>query len=131
MADDDRISLIGIGVMATHGVLPEERSAPQPFEIDVILLGDLSGAAASDDLGQTVDYAQLLAVVRREAQARSFALMEALAAAIGQAIIDELEVEEVEVRVRKPRAPLPGPLRHVEVALTVRRGARRPRDGRD
>ena len=52
----DRIELRGMRFEGRHGVLPEEATAAQPFEVDVVLELDLAAAGASDDLGGTVDY---------------------------------------------------------------------------
>ena len=56
-ADGDRIQLRGIRATGIHGVLPEERVRPQPFEVDLDLWVDLATAGASDRLDDTVDYA--------------------------------------------------------------------------
>jgi len=53
---------------------------------------------------------------------RSFRLIEALAGTIAQAVLEATAARNVVVRVRKPRAPLPGPFETVEVTV------RRPRD---
>ncbi|MGI6488209.1 MAG: dihydroneopterin aldolase [Syntrophothermaceae bacterium] len=45
--------------MACHGVLPQEKSEPQPFLVDAQLYLDLRAAAASDDLDRGVDYSQV------------------------------------------------------------------------
>ena len=45
--------------MGTHGVLPEEKTRAQPFEIDLDLFVDLTLAAVSDRLADTVDYAEV------------------------------------------------------------------------
>mgnify|MGYP003380093573 CR=1 FL=1 len=56
MAATDQIELAGLRVMASVGVLPEERSRRQPLELDLVLTADLAPAGASDALADTVDY---------------------------------------------------------------------------
>ena len=119
----DRITLRGMRFMGRHGVSAEERSEPQPFEVDLVLRLDLSRAAASDELADTVDYAAAFVVARRIVEGRSFHLLEALAGAIADAVLATFAVDQAEVRVRKPKAPLPGAFETVEVRV------RRQRDG--
>ena len=124
MSSEDRISLIGMRFLGRHGVLLEERLEPQPFEVDVILHADLAVASASDALTDTADYARLFERVREIVEGESFRLIEALAVAIASttlATTDPAVVDAVEVRVRKPQAPLPGVFGHVEAALIRRR----------
>jgi dihydroneopterin aldolase len=118
----DRITVRGMRFMGRHGVTAEERAEPQPFEVDVVLRLDLSRPAASDDLADTVDYAAVFLLVRQVVEGRSFNLLEALAAAIAEAVLATFPVDEVEARVRKPKAPLPGAFETVEVRLRRRRG---------
>ena len=120
----DRLSLLGMRWQATHGVLAHEKVEPQPFEVDVVLQANLAPAAGSDDLGQTVDYAALHLLVGDIVTGRSFDLIEALAGAIARAVLaatDPAVVDGVEVRVRKPEAPIDGALDTVEAALVRRR----------
>jgi dihydroneopterin aldolase len=118
----DTITLRGLRYLARHGVTLEERLEPQPFEVDVVIRADLAAAETSDDLGDTVDYAAVFALVGGIVEGRSFRLIEALAAAIAEAVLVETRADEVTVRVRKPRAPLPGPFDSVEVEVVRRRG---------
>lgn len=111
----------GMRFMGRHGVSDAERAEPQPFEVDLALRLDLSAAAASDDLADTVDYAAAFDVVRRVVEGRSFHLLEALGGAIVDAVLAAFPVDEAEVRVRKPKAPLPGTFETVEVRLRRRR----------
>jgi dihydroneopterin aldolase len=118
----DRITLRGMRFAGRHGVGADERAAPQPIEVDLLLWLDLSRAAASDDLADTVDYAAAFEVARRIVEGRSFHLLEALGGAIADAVLAAFPVDELEVRVRKPKAPLPGAFETVEVRLRRRRG---------
>ncbi len=103
-----------------HGVLERERREGQLFVVDVALDVDLSGAAASDALKDTIDYG-LLAQRLAEAVGRTrFDLIEALAGHLADVALEDGRVRTVEVRVAKPDAPVSVDLD--EVAVVVRRG---------
>ena len=118
----DRISLRGMQFTGRHGVSDEERAVPQPLEVDLIVRVDLAKPAATDDLGDTVNYASLFDLAGRIVGERSFHLLEALAGAIAEAVLAEQPVDDVEVRVRKPKAPLSGAFEAVEVRIRRTRG---------
>jgi dihydroneopterin aldolase len=116
----DRIEIRGLRLLGTHGVLPEERTRPQPFEIDADLVVSMVDAGSSDDLGDTVDYA---GVVHRIAEvvegARSFMLLEALAATVADEVLAaDPRVQAVTLSVRKLQPPLPADLSTVGVRIT-------------
>lgn len=104
----DRVELRGLRVMALCGVLPEERSRPQPFELDVDLEADLAPAGRSDDLSDTVDYGSVCDTIVALSAKERFALMEAFAQRVAINILDAQPlVRSVEVAVRKLRPPVP------------------------
>jgi 7,8-dihydroneopterin aldolase/epimerase/oxygenase len=116
----DRIEIRGIRLLGTHGVLPEERTRPQPFEVDADLVVSMVDAGSSDDLADTVDYAD---VVQRIAAvvggATSFMLLEALAAAAAdQVLAVDSRVHAVTLTVRKLQPPLSADLSTVGVRIT-------------
>ena len=120
----DRLSVLGMRFEARHGVHEWEKETAQPFEVDLVLHADLGGAAQHDDLSATADYGKLHGVVRNIVEGRSFDLIEALAGAIATAVLastDPAVVDAVEVRVRKPKAPIDGAFDTVEAALLRRR----------
>jgi dihydroneopterin aldolase len=120
----DRLSLLGMRFDARHGVLDHEKERAQPFEVDLVLRADLSAGAERDEIDATVDYGPLFDLVRSIVEGPSFDLIEALAGTIAGAALaatDPELVDEVEVRVRKPKAPIDGAFDTVEVALTRRR----------
>lgn len=120
----DRITLRGMRFLGRHGVTLEERMEPQPIEVDVELRVDLARSEASDELADTVDYSAVYGEVAAIVEGQSFRLLEALAGAIARAVLGGHPVREVEIRVRKPKAPLPGAFETVEVSL--RRSAEEP-----
>ena len=114
----DQILLRGLRVMGTHGVLAEEQTRAQPFEVDLVLSVDLSSAAASDALGETVDYGEVTGVVAGIVEGDHFALLERLAGRIIEVVLglDE-RITGVDVTVTKLRPPVPSDLSSAAVRL--------------
>jgi dihydroneopterin aldolase len=120
--DGDRIQLRGLRAVGTHGVLPEERTRAQPFEIDLDLSVDLTLAAGSDRLADTVDYAAVAALAAAIVSGpTSYELLEAMAAAIAEATLTvDLRISTVTVHLRKVRPPLPEDIDMVGVRISRR-----------
>lgn len=118
----DTILLSGMRFEGVHGVSAEERLLPQLLEVDLEVGLDLSRAATSDDVADTLDYGDLVAICQRVVEEGSQRLLEAVAGAIADEVTRRPEVETVTVRVRKPAVPLDVEMDHAQVSLT-RRGA--------
>jgi dihydroneopterin aldolase/2-amino-4-hydroxy-6-hydroxymethyldihydropteridine diphosphokinase len=99
--------LLGLRAVGTHGVLPEEQSRPQPFEVDVVLEADVRAAGQSDALGDTVDYGELATAVAGVVTGERHALLERLAERIAETALGFARVSSVTVTVRKLRPPVP------------------------
>ena len=118
------IEILGIRAMGRHGVLPEELSRAQPFEVDVRLEVDLAAAAASDRLEDTIDYGVLAEALARTIELESYNLLERLADRIAGVCTSLSGVRSVEVSVRKLRPPIP--VHVASVGVTLRRTAKGP-----
>lgn len=119
----DRIALTNMRFQGRHGVSAGEREVAQPFEVDVEVHLDLRPAGLADDLDKTVDYRGIFEICRSVVEGPSRLLIETLAEAIAQEVLDgsvDRGVDEVVVRVRKPDVPLPGELDHASVEITRR-----------
>ncbi len=113
-----RVTIKGIEVFAYHGVLPEEQERGQVFLIDVEF-GLEETMASSDDLGSTVDYAEVAASVSEISTSRRYDLIETLASEIAGHIVNLRGVTDVFVTVKKPSAPLPVKAEYVAVKVAV------------
>lgn len=113
----DRILIAGIRELGVHGALPEEQTRPQPFEVDVELLVDLSVAARSDALDDTVDYGTVCEAVGRVISSERYRLLERLAERIAEVCRSDPRVKGVVVEVRKVHPPVRAILRHVGVRI--------------
>ena len=114
----DRISLTGISAFGHHGVYDTERRQGQRFVVDVSCTLDLSAAASTDDLGQTIDYGALAQAVAADVERDPLNLIEALADRIALTCLRYDAVQCVEVTVHKPQAPMPVDVADVTVTLT-------------
>jgi len=113
----DSMRILNLQFNACHGVRPEEETLPQPFEVDVEITLDLSEAAASDRLKDTLDYSRVVAAVQEVMNGERCRLLERLAGKIVERLCGLVRRGEVVVRVRKPRAPLVVPFKTVEIEL--------------
>ena len=113
----DRILISGIRELGVHGVLPEERVRPQPFEIDIELLVDATVAGESDDLKDTVDYSAVCDAVTRVVSSEQYRLLERLAARIVEVCRADPRVVGAVVEVRKVHPPVRALLDYVAVRV--------------
>ena len=123
----DRVEVRGLRVDGVHGVLEEERARPQPFEVDLDLYLDTGEAAATDDLVTTADYAAAVDAVVAVIAGPPHRLLESLAGAVADVVLDDPHVVEVTVAVRKLRPPVPHEMTSAGVRIHRRSGDRRPR----
>ncbi len=116
----DRITLRGLRVRGHHGVFEHERRNGQDFVVDVVLSVDTGMAGQSDDLNDTIHYGLLAEGLAADVERDPLDLIEALAQRLADRCLKDPRVEEVEVTVHKPQAPVTVPLDDVAVTITRR-----------
>jgi dihydroneopterin aldolase len=94
------VEVQGLELQGHHGASEGEQERGQTFLFDLRL--EVSDAALSDRIEDAVDYREVVRLVQEVSDGRRFALIEALATAIADAIVERFPVERVSVRVRKP-----------------------------
>ena len=113
----DRILITGLRELGVHGVLPEEKLRPQPFEVDVELPVDLTAAGESDDLDDTVDYGAVCEAISRVVSSERYELIERLATRIAEVCAVDSRVMGTKVTVRKLHPPVRAMVDHVAVSV--------------
>lgn len=103
----DSIQVSGIRAYGYVGYLPEEKVLGQWFEVDLTLWLDLSAAGTSDDISDTLDYREAIAIVKEQITTAKFDLVEKLVSAIADKILSLEKVSQVQVKLSKPAAPIP------------------------
>ncbi len=110
----DIITLHDIELWTRIGTTAEERAQEQRLRVTVEMHLKTNAAGLSDDLQDTVNYAEVLQTIQKLATTER-KLIETMAEDIAKAILESYSVESVTVRVFK--SPLPG-VREVSICIT-------------
>ena len=114
----DRIFIKGLALHAYHGVMTHEAKVGQTFTIDLDLEIDLSVAARSDKVMDTVSYDKVIDCVSDAFCAKRFRLIEAAAGRVADAVLAAFaRVRSVRVTIHKPHAPIAATFNDVGVTL--------------
>jgi FolB domain-containing protein len=100
----DKVLVKNLHVQTILGVNPWERGRPQEIVVSIEAETDTRRAAAADDIGACVDYAELVKEVRQLVGRAQRLTAEALAGDIAETCLNRPGVRRVRVRVEKPRA---------------------------
>jgi len=115
----DLIEIKGIKSFGYHGVFESEKIAGQDFYVDVLLELDLTRASVTDDLADTVNYAEVTDLVVEEITGEPVSLIEKLAGRIAERIKSSyLQVSRVSITVHKPQAPVNAQVSDISVTIT-------------
>jgi dihydroneopterin aldolase len=115
----DTITLTGLRARGWHGVSDLERTQGQEFLVDAVLELDLSVAAGSDQLADTVDYGALAEGLVEVVTGPPVQLIETLASRLVEVCLADPRVNSATVTVHKPNAPIDHEF--ADVAVTQRR----------
>ncbi|GAD05039.1 dihydroneopterin aldolase [Porphyromonas crevioricanis JCM 15906] len=103
---------------AYHGVLPQEREVGNTFILDLNLETDLTKASFSDNIEDTISYADIYMLVKREMDIPSL-LLEHVAGRILRCIAEEYpNVESACITIAKQNPPFGGDVKSASVSLS-------------
>jgi len=112
------VSLEGLEFHSFHGVYPQERSSGNKFEVDVTVETNIESSAFDDDLGGTLNYEELYAVIREEMEKPS-KLLERVGHAMADAILKKFpQAMTVTISIAKFNPPIGGVCK--KAAVTIR-----------
>ncbi|PDO10726.1 MAG: dihydroneopterin aldolase [Candidatus Reconcilbacillus cellulovorans] len=118
----DKLILHRLRFYGKHGVLPEENRLGQTFLVDLELSLDLSRAGRSDDLRDSVHYAEVIELVRDVVERETYRLIERVAERIAERVLAGFpQVRELVVRLTKPNPPVRMAFDGVSVEIRRRR----------
>lgn len=104
------VSLRGMRFHALVGILPHERTVPQPIEVDLAVR-----VGAGDAI---VDYRELYALTAEILAAGPIDFLEEVAdRVVGRALAHHPRIQSARAAVRKPHVAMPGPVAYAEVVV--------------
>ena len=113
----DKILLSGLQFFGKHGCHPAENDLGQMFVVDIEIDADLRLAAASDDLNDTLNYVAVYFEAKRIIEGPKAALLEHLAAQIGDFCLQDGRAIRARVRIKKPHVAVGGVLDFLGVEI--------------
>ncbi|MCT8998493.1 dihydroneopterin aldolase [Chelativorans intermedius] len=103
---------------ARHGVHDEEETLGQRFYVDAELAVEPGRPLEEDSIEDTVDYGVAFSVIQEIITGKRRFLIEALALEVAKALTRRFpQIKHAAITIRKPNAPVPGVLDHVEVTV--------------
>lgn len=116
-----KVKVENIRAYAHHGCLKEETAIGSEYRVDISVNADISKAALSDRLSDTVDYVHINHIVKEEMK-RPSKLLEHVGQRIIKRIFDEIPiVTAAKVWVSKINPPIGGDVEKVTVVLKEKR----------
>ena len=115
----DVIKIRDLEIYGHHGVMKEENVLGQKFLVSLALYTDTRAAGESDNLADSVNYAEVSYLVKEQMEKETYRLIEAAAEQLAKKILLKFPlVKKVEVEIKKPWAPILLPLDTVSVNIT-------------
>lgn len=116
------INIEGLEVSACHGVLDFEKVNKQKFVFDIVMSADIFSAAASDELSDTVNYADVCALIENITEGSKFNLIEKLASECAFRIFENFKkVRKLKLTCSKPEAPVKQKFKNISVTVELER----------
>lgn len=118
----DKIFVRGLRFYGRHGVHRAEKELGQRFEVDVRISADLQKAGRSDVLEHTLDYTQVVGIVKQAVEGTPKNLVESVAEEIAHNVLSKMPLaQNVSVTVSKPHVAISAVLDSVGVEIFRKR----------
>jgi 7,8-dihydroneopterin aldolase/epimerase/oxygenase len=111
------IEITGLSLYTHHGVEAAEREVGQRLIFDLSFEVSDCAALVTDEVEDTVDYADVCQQVAFTAQERSYKTLERLCSAVADRMIERYGADAVSVRAAKPEPPIALPVDEVSVEV--------------
>ncbi|MDP4144642.1 MAG: 2-amino-4-hydroxy-6-hydroxymethyldihydropteridine diphosphokinase [Bacillota bacterium] len=114
----DKIYIKDLEIYGYHGVNPEEKAMGQRFLISLDISIDLKHAGESDNIEETINYAEVCYNVEKEFNKQKYNLIEAAAEHLADYLLLNYEqIKEIKVLIKKPWAPIGKPIDYAAVEV--------------
>ena len=112
-----KIILEDIKIYAYHGVLPEEAIIGNHYVVSLEVHSDLEKASQSDDLKDTINYAEINDIVHQEMGVRSQLLEHVIGRIIAKIENQFPQITFIKIKLTKTRPPMRGEMQGVSIEM--------------
>jgi 7,8-dihydroneopterin aldolase/epimerase/oxygenase len=109
------LRLMNMTFYGYHGASAAEKETGRRFEVDCEFTLDISKAAKSDSLEDTVSYSDIYKVIEGVLHNSKYNLMETLIENMADAIFNSFRIRSLRLRIRKMIPPVPGNIDYLEI----------------
>ena len=102
------LKIENIKLWARVGVLDEERELGQLFSLDIFLWTDFDKCTANDDVKKTIDYSELVEILKVQSKKISCFTIEKYSNAILEIIDKEFKISKIKIILTKCNPPITG-----------------------
>lgn len=103
----DKILIRGLRIYAYHGVFAEEKEKGQNFELDIDVGVDISVPCETDNVDDTVSYADIIEETKIIFTSQKDDLVERAAERVARGLFEKFEkIKSLRILLRKPDAPI-------------------------
>lgn len=118
----DKIKIDNLKIFAHHGVFAFEQEEGQDFFVNAVFFLPLQKSGLEDDLTKSVSYAELADYIADFLTKNTYQLIEAAAEHLVISILHEFpRIQEIELELRKPNAPINREFESVSVVIKRKR----------
>jgi FolB domain-containing protein len=100
----DKIFITDLLIRGVIGITEKEREQPQDILVNVVIKADITQAAKSDNVDDSVNYRTVAKKILAHVETIKRYTVEALAEDIARLCLEEAHAQSVKVRVEKPGA---------------------------
>lgn len=113
----DYIELKEIAFHAYHGVLEQERMVGNTYTVQIKLFLDLTKAMESDKIEDTVNYAKVYEVIKKEMEIPSSLLEHIAGRIIGSLKKEFPQIKVIDIRLAKKNPPMGAAIQEAAVRI--------------
>ncbi|MCR4788723.1 MAG: 2-amino-4-hydroxy-6-hydroxymethyldihydropteridine diphosphokinase [Lachnospiraceae bacterium] len=118
---NDIIEINGLKVFANHGVFESEKEKGQEFLVDIKLFCDLCKPKTTDELEDTINYAEVASLTEDFLKNTAFNLIEKAAYELSKELLVRYgNLNMVNIKLHKPNAPIDSKVTDISVNITNR-----------
>lgn len=114
----DQITIQNLEIFANHGVFPEENTLGQKFVLSAVLYTSTRKAGISDTLEKSIHYGEVSHFIKNFVEKHTYKLLESVVEHLAEELLLAFPLlEQVELEIEKPWAPIGLPLETVSVKI--------------